>query len=46
MDFLSAIGVSKADLLGFSMGDMTAQYIAIEHPNTVNKLILPGTQSS
>jgi pimeloyl-ACP methyl ester carboxylesterase len=45
-DFLSAIGVSKADLLGFSMGGMTAQYIAIEHPNAVNKLILSDTQSS
>ena len=36
----------KVDLMGFSMGGMTAQTIAVEHPIVVNKSILAGTQSS
>jgi pimeloyl-ACP methyl ester carboxylesterase len=46
IDFLSAIKVLKVDLMGFSMGGMTAQLIAVQHPEVVNKLILAGTQSS
>ncbi|KAF2008804.1 alpha/beta-hydrolase [Aaosphaeria arxii CBS 175.79] len=44
--FLAAIGVPKVDLLGFSMGGLTAQVIAVEHPAVVRKLVLAGTQSS
>ncbi|KAL5592313.1 hypothetical protein FOBRF1_013339 [Fusarium oxysporum] len=36
-DFLAAIKVPKADVLGFSMGGMVAQYIAMEYPHVVNK---------
>lgn len=44
--FLAAIDVPKADLLGFSMGGLIAQIIAIEHKDLVRKLVLSGTQSS
>ncbi|KAM0321923.1 hypothetical protein ACHAQA_009820 [Verticillium albo-atrum] len=42
VEFLGAIDVPKADVFGFSMGGMTAQYIAMEYPQVVNKLILGG----
>ncbi|KAL6416077.1 putative Hydrolase [Ilyonectria robusta] len=42
VDFLAAIHVPKADILGFSMGGMIAQYIAMEYPRVVNKLVLGG----
>jgi pimeloyl-ACP methyl ester carboxylesterase len=44
--FLHAINVPKVDLLGFSMGGMIAQCVAVEHIHVVNNLILAGTQSS
>ncbi|OAL47795.1 alpha/beta-hydrolase [Pyrenochaeta sp. DS3sAY3a] len=44
--FLAAINVPQADLLGFSMGGLIAQIIAIEHKELVRKLVLSGTQSS
>ncbi|KAF1942361.1 alpha/beta-hydrolase [Clathrospora elynae] len=46
VDFLASIGVRKADIVGFSMGGMIAQTIAVEHPEVVNKIVLAGTQSS
>jgi pimeloyl-ACP methyl ester carboxylesterase len=46
VDFLTSIGVSKVDILGFSLGGMIAQYIVVSHACLVNKLILAGTQSS
>lgn len=46
VDFLATIGVPKVDILGFSMGGMIAQSIAVNHPQVVNKLVLAGTQSS
>jgi pimeloyl-ACP methyl ester carboxylesterase len=42
VDFLSAINVPRADILGFSMGGMVAQYIAMEYPHVLNKLVLGG----
>ncbi|OAL45529.1 alpha/beta-hydrolase [Pyrenochaeta sp. DS3sAY3a] len=44
--FLTTIGVPKVDILGFSLGGMVAQAIAVEHAEVINKLILAGTQSS
>ncbi|KAJ5202471.1 hypothetical protein N7449_004550 [Penicillium cf. viridicatum] len=46
VDFLAAIGVPKADFIGFSMGGGVAQCIAFDYPQLVNKLILAGTQSA
>jgi len=45
VDFLTAIGVPKANFMGFSLGGMISQYIAIEHSQLVNKIVLSGTQS-
>lgn len=42
---LKAIAISKADILGFSMGGGTAQYLGMKYPDLVNKLVLAGTQS-
>jgi pimeloyl-ACP methyl ester carboxylesterase len=38
-----AIGVVRADVLGWSMGGFVAQRLAIEHPGRVSRLILAGT---
>lgn len=45
-DFLEAISVPKVDILGFSLGGMVAQAMAVYHPHILNKLVLAGTQSS
>lgn len=42
MDFLN---IPKADVLGVSQGGMIAQYIAIDFPDKVNKLVLTVTVS-
>ncbi len=41
--FIKALGFTKVDLLGFSLGGFVAQVIAKEHPDLVRKLILAGT---
>jgi pimeloyl-ACP methyl ester carboxylesterase len=41
--FIRALGLEQVDLLGFSMGGMIAQVIALEEPHLVRKLILAGT---
>jgi pimeloyl-ACP methyl ester carboxylesterase len=40
---IKAIGLSKPDLLGWSMGGFVAQRLAIDHPGRVSHLILAGT---
>lgn len=40
---MDAIGVSKADVLGWSMGGFVAQRLAVDHPERVSGLILAGT---
>jgi pimeloyl-ACP methyl ester carboxylesterase len=40
---MKAIGLPKADLLGWSMGGFVAQRLAIDHPARVSHLILAGT---
>jgi 2-hydroxy-6-oxonona-2,4-dienedioate hydrolase len=39
-DFLKAIGVSKASLVGNSMGGFVAAYTAVHYPNSVDRLVL------
>jgi pimeloyl-ACP methyl ester carboxylesterase len=41
--FLDALGVKSADILGFSLGGMVAQQIALDRPESVRKLVLAGT---
>src|ERR1700687_2918846 len=41
--FTRALGLNKADMLGFSIGGMVAQEIALQAPDLVRKLILVGT---
>ena len=41
--FIRALGLSKVDVLGFSIGGMVAQEIALQAPGLVRKLILVGT---
>lgn len=42
---MKKLGISKADIIGISQGGMIAQYIAIDHPGLVNKLVLAVTMS-
>ncbi len=42
---MKTLGISKADVMGVSQGGMIAQYLAINYPNLVNKLVLVVTLS-
>jgi pimeloyl-ACP methyl ester carboxylesterase len=41
--FIKALGISKADILGYSIGGKVAQEIVVQAPDLVRKLILVGT---
>lgn len=41
--FIRALGIEKADILGWSMGGMTAPIVALRHPEVVNRIVLAGT---
>jgi pimeloyl-ACP methyl ester carboxylesterase len=41
--FSRALGLNKADVLGFSIGGMVAQELTLQAPDLVRKLILVGT---
>ena len=40
---MQILGIDKASVLGVSQGGMIAQYLAIDHPGMVEKLILAVT---
>ena len=40
---MDALGISKANVLGVSQGGMIAQWLAIDHPDKVGKLVLAVT---
>ena len=42
---LKVLGIEKADIYGVSQGGMIAQYMAIRHPEVVNKLVLGSSTS-
>jgi pimeloyl-ACP methyl ester carboxylesterase len=42
-DFIDALGISTADVLGHSIGGYIAQTLALRHPKSVRRLILAGT---
>jgi pimeloyl-ACP methyl ester carboxylesterase len=41
--FLDALGLTHVDILGYSLGGMVAQQIALERPSLVRKMLLVGT---
>ena len=41
--FADALGLTQADLLGFSLGGMVAQQVALDRPLLVRKMLLVGT---
>jgi pimeloyl-ACP methyl ester carboxylesterase len=41
--FCDALGLTKFNLVGFSLGGMIAQQLALDHPDRVNRIILMGT---
>lgn len=41
--FLDAIGVSRIDALGHSLGGFVAQALTLRHPDLVRRLVLAGT---
>lgn len=42
---MDSLGIKKADIIGVSQGGMIAQYLAIERPELVEKLVLAVTVS-
>ncbi len=41
--FTDALGLAQIDLLGFSLGGMVAQQVALDRPSLVRKMLLVGT---
>jgi pimeloyl-ACP methyl ester carboxylesterase len=41
--FLDGLGIQTCDVLGFSLGGMVAQQMALERPSTLRRMILVGT---
>jgi len=41
--FLDALGLEQVDILGFSLGGMVAQVIALERPTLPRRIVLAGT---
>jgi pimeloyl-ACP methyl ester carboxylesterase len=41
--FVDALGITQADLLGYSLGGMVAQQIALDRPSLVRKMLLVAT---
>ena len=41
--FFDALGLKKVNAVGFSLGGMIAQQLALDHPDRVNRIILLGT---
>ncbi|MDM8084384.1 alpha/beta hydrolase [Cellulomonas cellasea] len=41
--FVAALGLTRIDLLGFSLGGFVAQQVALDDPGLVRRLVLTGT---
>jgi pimeloyl-ACP methyl ester carboxylesterase len=41
--FVDALGLTRVDLLGFSLGGMVAQEVALQRPSLVRRMLLVGT---
>jgi pimeloyl-ACP methyl ester carboxylesterase len=42
-EFIEALGLTRVDVLGFSIGSMVAQEIALQRPQLVRKLVIVGS---
>lgn len=42
-EFIQALGLPQVDLLGWSLGGIVAQHVALRHPNLVRKLVVAGS---
>src|SRR6478672_2165702 len=42
-DFISALGLERVDLLGYSLGGMVAQQLVANHPDLARRIVLVGT---
>src|SRR5687768_7498064 len=43
LDFVDALCVTRCDVLGFSLGGMVAQQMALDRPSSIHRMILVGT---
>jgi pimeloyl-ACP methyl ester carboxylesterase len=41
--FCDALGLKRVNVVGFSLGGMIAQQLALDHPDRVNRIVLLGT---
>jgi pimeloyl-ACP methyl ester carboxylesterase len=41
--FCDALGLTKFNVVGFSLGGMIAQQLALDHPDRINRIVLLGT---
>ena len=44
--FLDAMGIAKADVIGHSLGSLTAQLLAAQHPDKVRNLVLVSSTTA
>lgn len=45
VDFVEALGLSQVDLLGWSLGGVVAQHVALRRPEFVRRLVVAGSGS-
>lgn len=43
IEFIEALGLGQVDLLGWSLGGMTAQHVALQRPALVRRLVVAGS---
>ncbi len=43
VEFIESIGLTQVDLLGWSLGGMVAQHVALQRPDLVRKLVVAGS---